>query len=56
MVENIAKLRRPFRQYEAIYLVSPTEATIDAIISDFDKDAADVLYKKAHIFFTSSKS
>lgn len=53
LVENIAKLRRPFRQYEAIYLVSPTEATIDAIISDFDKDAADVLYKKAHIFFTS---
>ncbi|KJE93701.1 vesicle transporter [Capsaspora owczarzaki ATCC 30864] len=54
LVENIAKKRRAFRQYEAIYLVSPTEQSVNAIIADFDKQhVSEVQYKKAHIFFTS---
>jgi len=51
IVESINKKRQRFPKYEAIYLLTPTEPNVDALINDF-KDAGKPTYGKIHVFFT----
>ncbi|CAG0902091.1 unnamed protein product, partial [Darwinula stevensoni] len=48
LVEDICKKREPI-PLEAIYLVCPTESTIDRIVEDFPRGRG--MYKAAHVFF-----
>ena len=49
-IEHITKKRKPYRSFNAIYFITPTEENCQAIVSDYNKKNR--LYKTANIFFT----
>ena len=53
-VENLATARQPLPELEAIYLVSPTAASVEQICKDFENEAkneAKPLYNSVHLYF-----
>jgi syntaxin-binding protein 1 len=51
LVEDISKARERFPCRDAIYLLSPSEESIEALIKDF-QDSAKPAYRNIHVFFT----
>ncbi|KAI8802520.1 Sec1-like protein [Cladochytrium replicatum] len=54
LVEDLTKRRTPYPTTEAIYFITPTSESVNALIEDFTKPKP--MYAAAHVFFTSALS
>lgn len=52
-MEDLNKRREPLTNMEAIYLITPTEKSIELLVKDFE-NPLNHQYKAAHIFFTEA--
>lgn len=51
IVEDVYKKREPLPTLDCIYLVTPTQKSVNALMADFD-NLNRAMYRNVHVFFT----
>lgn len=54
VVEDLSRKRQPYPSQDGIYFISPTQESIQAVITDYMR--GNPPYAKAHLYFTSGNS
>lgn len=54
VVEDIHKKREPLSTMEAVYLITPCESSVQALMADFANSNRS-MYRAAHVYFTEGK-
>lgn len=54
IVEDIYKKREPLPTLDCIYLVTPTQKSVNSLMADFD-NLNRAMYRNVHVFFTEGK-
>ncbi|XP_069690236.1 protein ROP isoform X1 [Periplaneta americana] len=53
IVEDIHKKREPLSTMESVYLITPSESSVQALMADFSNSNR-TMYKAAHVYFTEA--
>jgi hypothetical protein len=54
VVEDIHKKREPLSTMEAVYLITPCESSVQALMADFANSNRS-MYRAAHVYFTEGE-